>query len=219
MTPGERRVLARALILLTVAGLGRLAADARTPPVDVLAHLGDRGAELDSAAAVLAADEELRARPLAEGERLDPNRASEAELDRLPGVGPTLAGRIVAARDEGGGFGSVAELGRVPGIGPATLARLSPFLEVRGTPPRRGARGGSESPGRAELQALVDVNRADSAALLQVLGIGPALAGRIMALRRRRGRISDLDALLEVRGIGEMTLARLRQHLTVRGGR
>jgi competence protein ComEA len=63
----------------------------------------------------------------------------------------------------------------------------------------------------------VNVNRADSVELLRVPGIGPALAGRILGLRRER-RVSSLEDLLQVRGIGEKTLARLREHLTVGSG-
>ncbi len=56
------------------------------------------------------------------------NHATALELQRLPGVGPVLAGRIVAERESGGRFGDPADLCRVKGIGPATSARLAPHL-------------------------------------------------------------------------------------------
>lgn len=55
---------------------------------------------------------------------LNLNTATAAELERLPKVGPALAGRIVAFRQKFGPFPSVDSLVRVPGIGPATLALL-----------------------------------------------------------------------------------------------
>ena len=61
---------------------------------------------------------------------LDVNLASAAELERLPGVGPTLAARIVEARTRDGPFGSVDDLRRVRGVGGATLERLRPRLAV-----------------------------------------------------------------------------------------
>ena len=60
--------------------------------------------------------------------RIDPNRASVAELIRLPGIGPSLAGRIVADRDQHGAFASAEALLRVRGIGPKTLDRIRGFL-------------------------------------------------------------------------------------------
>lgn len=62
---------------------------------------------------------------------IDPNRAAAAELALLPGVGPSLAGAIVADRDASGPFRSVGDLDRVRGIGPATLARVAPFVAIR----------------------------------------------------------------------------------------
>jgi competence protein ComEA len=52
------------------------------------------------------------------------NRATAAELDNLPGIGPVIAERIVAHRTEHGPFTAVEDLLDVPGIGEAKLASL-----------------------------------------------------------------------------------------------
>lgn len=52
------------------------------------------------------------------------NVASAGELESLPGVGPVLAGRIAAYRDEHGPFEAVEDLLSVPGIGEGKLATL-----------------------------------------------------------------------------------------------
>lgn len=62
--------------------------------------------------------------------RLNVNRATAAELEKLPGIGPTLAARIVAYRAEHGPFRAVDELVRVPGIGPKTLEGLRDLVTV-----------------------------------------------------------------------------------------
>jgi competence protein ComEA len=61
---------------------------------------------------------------------LDVNLATVADLERLPGVGPALAARIVDARARDGPFASVDDLRRVRGVGAATLERLRPRLAV-----------------------------------------------------------------------------------------
>lgn len=60
--------------------------------------------------------------------RVDVNRASAAELEALPGIGPALAQRIVADREVNGPFRRPQDLGRVAGIGEKTLAKLLPYI-------------------------------------------------------------------------------------------
>lgn len=61
---------------------------------------------------------------------LDLNRATAAELDTLPGIGPVLAERIVAYRTTHGRFTSVDELREVSGIGQAKLAEIRSRVRV-----------------------------------------------------------------------------------------
>lgn len=74
-----------------------------------------------------------RRRALAYDERgrLDLNRADSTELELLPGVGPALASRILAARARVGRFTAVGDLLQVRGIGPRILAKLLPSVTVR----------------------------------------------------------------------------------------
>ena len=65
----------------------------------------------------------LPARPSADG-LLDPNTATVAELVKLKGIGPVLAGRIIEARP----FKSADELRRVKGIGVKKYEKLRPYF-------------------------------------------------------------------------------------------
>lgn len=54
------------------------------------------------------------------------NKATPAQLDKLPGIGPALAGRIVAERAKAP-FTSIDDLRRVKGIGAKKLEKLRPY--------------------------------------------------------------------------------------------
>ena len=69
-----------------------------------------------------------RAAPQTAQFTIDINRADWAEFTVLPGVGETLARRIVETRDTGGEFADIEELRRVRGIGPRTLDEIRPYL-------------------------------------------------------------------------------------------
>ena len=58
------------------------------------------------------------------------NTATQAELEDLPGIGPTLAAAIVAERERNGPFRSADDLTRVHGIGEGRLAQLRDFVAV-----------------------------------------------------------------------------------------
>ena len=60
------------------------------------------------------------------------NTATSEQLQLLPGVGPALAGRIIAFREANGPFEKVDELAAVQGIGDKSLAKLRPYVATSG---------------------------------------------------------------------------------------
>jgi competence ComEA-like helix-hairpin-helix protein len=66
----------------------------------------------------------------AEPDLLNLNQADVSTLVALPGVGPTLAERIVAHRQQSGAFARLEDLIEVPGIGPTLLERLRALVTV-----------------------------------------------------------------------------------------
>jgi competence protein ComEA len=128
LTDAERRG-ARWLAVLLVIGIltdlhrarhTREAAEPAPPAV------GESAPPAPSAAPA----ETSRSTPASPPTIVDLNRATLADLDRLPGIGPVLARRIVEHRDRHGAFRTVDELLGVPGIGDRLLARLRPFVRV-----------------------------------------------------------------------------------------
>lgn len=63
--------------------------------------------------------------------KLDINTATIEELSSLPGIGPSLADKIVRYRQSVGRFNYLEELLNVPGIGEKKLERIRPYIEVR----------------------------------------------------------------------------------------
>ncbi len=61
-------------------------------------------------------------------QRIAVNEATSEELQRLPGVGPALAARIIAYRQEKGRFRKLEDLDAVSGIGPALLEKIGPLV-------------------------------------------------------------------------------------------
>jgi competence protein ComEA len=60
------------------------------------------------------------------------NAASEDELERLPGVGPSRAAAIVALRTRVQHFRSADDLLRIRGIGHVAMRRLRPYVTLAG---------------------------------------------------------------------------------------
>ena len=61
----------------------------------------------------------------------DLNTATAAELEALPGIGPTLAERIIAWREENGLFTGPEDVMAVPGIGEAIFDQIALYFDIR----------------------------------------------------------------------------------------
>jgi len=225
MSPTERRALLM-LLALGLAGQGVRWWVGRPgePPgqVELLAALPPKSplAHRDSVMAL--------ARPLEPGERIDADRATAAELARLPRVGLRLAKTIVAEREAKGPFGSLDALDRVPGIGPALLAAIAPHLTFSrpAAPPFTPASGQFARPGPHGRGVLpespegrrpppVNLNTATLSDLDNLPGIGPARAAAILQEREARGPFASVEELSRVPGLGPAAVNRLRDRVVV----
>jgi competence protein ComEA len=149
------------------------------------------------------------------GEKVDADKATAAELARVPGIGVGLAKRMVEDRVQHGPFGGLAGLDRVPGVGPGKLSRIAPYLAFSGVSPTSGAiptRSGRE-PGPMNF---------GPAPILPSLASGPTVVGgvqdRTLPSSHPGSDGADLNTadsvgLLQISGIGPAkagTIARWR---------
>ncbi len=134
------------------------------------------------------------ARSKAETFEFDPNSVSLEELCRL-GFSERQAQVILNYRDKGGHFRSAADFAKMYVVDSAAFARLEPFIRI----------------------PKIDLNAADSEALLSLRGIGPYYASKILSYRQRLGgSFSSLDQLLEIDGFSQERLDGFRDDVELR---
>jgi competence ComEA-like helix-hairpin-helix protein len=127
----ERAPFATAWELTRVPGIGPAMIEAIAPHLDLPAGEPPQARPRTTPPPIVPAPPAStapRATATAGDGLVDINRAGPDELERLPGIGPAIARRIVAHRDSAGPFHTAEDLLAVRGIGPATLARLLPYL-------------------------------------------------------------------------------------------
>jgi competence protein ComEA len=135
---------------------------------------------------------------------------------RRPGVYQLAEGqRVIDAIDLAGGPRRGADLG---GLNLAAVLTDAQQVVV----PKEGATAGIPATGSgvpsssaSPATALVNVNTATPEELETLPGIGEVLAGAIVAYREEHGPFTSVDQLLDVSGIGEVTLGEIRELVTI----
>jgi len=134
---------------------------------------------------------EKAARRPAESFRFDPNTVSLEDLQRL-GFSEKQALAIDAYRQKGGRFRRPADFAKSYVVADTVYERLAPYIDI----PR------------------LDINRADSVALLALPGIGPYFAGKVVAYRAQLGGYSRPEQLMEIYHFDEEKFAGLSDLIT-----
>jgi competence protein ComEA len=125
--PGLYVLAERARVVDAIAAAGGFAPDAERSAVNLARPLSD-GEQL--VVPVVGAAPAASTGEVATDGRVNLNTADAAALDTLPRIGPAMADRIIAWRDDNGGFTSVEDLLAVPGIGDKMLESLRDEVTV-----------------------------------------------------------------------------------------
>ncbi len=152
------------------------------------------------------------AEPAAAGP-VDLNSADQKALEALPGIGPAMAKKIMAARP----FNSVDDLSKIKGMSKAKMAALKDKVtagpaKAAAPEAKPAAAGKAKGPKAAEPAAAgpVDLNTADQKALEALPGIGPATAKKIIEARP----FKNVDELSKVKGMSKDKMAALKDKVT-----
>lgn len=126
----------------------------------------------------------------------DPNGYPKDGWVKL-GLSEKQAGAIKRFEEKGGRFHKKEDLRKMFVVSEEFYRHIEPFLSI----PETAKKGyGTENRLPATETVKVDINRADSAELTQVKGITPALARRILAIRRTFGGLYGLEQVKDLKG-------------------
>ncbi|MFM8930856.1 MAG: DUF655 domain-containing protein [Gemmataceae bacterium] len=154
-------------------------------------------------------------------QKWDPNTATLAELELVPGLGPKLAQSILEARKTKF-FRCLEDLGKIKGFGPQRLGLMGTWLqfpeESTGSPPQSMALTGQGAIENPEAKPVsfkrLDPNLATAEELETIPGIGPKMASKIITERQIK-KYESIEDLVRVNGIGPKNIEKLRPFLTV----
>src|SRR6478672_5618640 len=140
--------------------------------------------------------------------KVDLNKATPAQLEELPGIGPALAKKIVAGRP----YKSVDDLSKA-GISATEIRKINALVTV--TPASDRAPSKEAKPlSKTGKPAFVDLNKATAKQLEELPGVDSAYAKKIMAARPYK-TVDDLKKA----GIPSATTARIKSLVTVDGAK
>jgi competence protein ComEA len=153
----------------------------------------------------------------------DPNTATAEDWQRL-GLREKTVATIQNYRAKGGRFYRPDDIGKIWGLHPDEVERLLPYVRI--------AEKGKPADGKAyhnpfldkkeaayeRKPALVDINQSDTAALMALPGIGPKLAGRIVAFRGKLGGFYSVAQVGETYGLPDSVFQRIKGRLALGQG-
>ncbi len=197
VAPAPKTVTVEVVGQVPYPGWVSLAPDATVgEAVGLAGGVSDADAMMDDGARVrVLADGSVRlerASPLLSGQRVDLNRDDRQALMHLPRVGASLAKRLHEAQ----GLQTPHDAREVRGIGATVFAEMHPLVWTPSPPAR-------------PTPPPVNFNTAESSHLVGLPGVGPVLAGRIIATRTEHGPFASARDLQRVHGIGVILATRL----------
>lgn len=168
--------------------------------------------------------------------RVDVNSADVETLETLPGIGPTLANRIVAGRP----YKNASDLEKVQGLSKSKIDAIQDQITF-GTSKKttksakKSASTGSAAADTSDAQKgskavsptgsatgklapgqTININTATAEELDALPGIGPPKAQAIIDYRNENGRFNSIEDVQKVKGIKEGEFSKIKDMIRVR---
>jgi competence protein ComEA len=152
----------------------------------------------------------------------NPNKLSEDEWLKI-GMNKRIVNNIVRYKSKGGVFRDKEGFRKIYAMTEEVYMVLEPYLQFDIPKPYQSSNLPDTSKyyknepyeNQAPESILIELNSADSAALLVLNGIGPSFAGRIIRYRNKLGGYDHPEQLLEIKGLDSTRLLLFRQQITI----
>lgn len=129
---------------------------------------------------------------------IDVNAADSAQWERLPGIGPALAKRIVGFRERLGGFYDTRQVGEVYGLADSVFNKIQPFLRLGDVSLRK-----------------ISLNETDDKSLALHPYINTKLARVIVRYRSAHGPFREVEALRALALVDDSIYRKIEKYLKV----
>ena len=177
----------------------------------IIDSAGDSANNISNVAGVVYSDnnheslnsKDVKSQPAAVLYAFDPNTLSLADWKKF-GISEHVVHAILNYRSKGGIFHAPSDLKKIYGLNANDFNRLLPYISIADSFKL------SEEPAKVQNKntaSILEINSADSNALVALPGIGPVLAVRILRYRNNLGGFYSVEQLKEVYGITDETLA------------
>lgn len=140
----------------------------------------------------------------------DPNTASDQDFDRL-GLSAKQIQTIRNYQSKGGSFSDKDDFFKIWGLSESQKIRLKDYIRI----PEKSKHANSMSEKSENLEAILEINSADSVDLELLPGIGDKLSKRIVKYRESLGGFNSVEQLKEVYGLSPETILRISKMITV----
>ncbi len=152
----------------------------------------------------------------------DPNTISAEGWKKL-GLREKTIGTILNYLNKGGKFRKPEDVKRIYGLFTNEYERIAPYIKIESTSDNKNYAentppGNTTPKTYAPRYVVVDLNIADTSALIALPGIGSKLAARIINFRDKLGGFYSINQVKETFGLPDSTFQKIKQYLKLENG-